>query len=298
MAVTTDEDAGLHHYIRDARNSWREKSGLRTVYNDYYQRLLEEIPAGGRILEIGAGSGHSQDAFQGQDVTRLDILDAPWIDLVADAHAIPLDDASFDAIVMIDVLHHLQDPPRFIGEVRRLLRPGGRCVMIEPAITPLAGIFLRLFHQEPVDMSVDPFVAQRYGPDKDPFDSNQAIPTLMFRNGKARARFGKNFPGLNIRKVEWFSLFAYPLTGGFRPWSLLNGKIAGVLLKVESALTPLLGRLMGFRLLISLEKSKKNMKAYMQCMSLAGCRFSDAYSIAKSDALIVFLSPVLIRELR
>lgn len=257
MSTVIDEEAGLHRYIRDARISWRQKSGLRVVYNDYYRRLLEKVPAGGKILEIGAGSGHSQDAFRGRDVTRLDILDAPWIDLVADAHDIPIDSGSFDAIVMVDVLHHLQDPPRFIGEIQRLLRPGGRSVMIEPAISPVAGVFLRLFHQEPVDMSADPFVEQAYGADKDPFDSNQAIPTLMFGNSKARKKFGETFAGLSVRKVEWISLFAYPLTGGFRRWSLLNEKTAIGLLKIEHTLLPLLGRFMGFRLLISLEKSGK-----------------------------------------
>ena len=41
-------------------------------------------------LEIGAGSGHSLKAFAGEEVTRLDILAAPWIDVVADAHLLPM----------------------------------------------------------------------------------------------------------------------------------------------------------------------------------------------------------------
>jgi SAM-dependent methyltransferase len=254
MNGVLDLEDGLHRYIRDARESWRAKSGLRAVYNDYYRRLLDEVGRGGRILEIGAGSGHSQEAFAGEDVTRLDILEAPWIDLVADAHDIPLEASSFDAIVMIDVLHHLRNPLRFFAEVARLLKPGGRCAMIEPAITPVAGLFLRLFHQEPVDMSVDPLVEQVYGPNKDPFDSNQAIPTLLFKDRRTRARFGKTCQGLVINKVSWFSLFAYPLTGGFRPWSLLGGGSAAWLLKLEDTLSPVLGRLMGFRLLVSIDK--------------------------------------------
>ena len=103
-------------------------------------------------------------------------------------------------------------------------------------------------------MTVDPLTEQFYGPSKDPFDANQAIPTLIFGSDAARAGFGKMFPDLEIRNVYCFSYFAYPLSGGFRPWSLLTGPMAALLLRLERALDPVLGRLMGFRLFVSLEK--------------------------------------------
>ena len=143
-AATVDATP-LHHCIREARQSWSSKSALRAVYNDYYGKVLLEFGRGRRILEIGAGSGHSLKALRDEDVTRLGILAAPWIDVVADAHLLPMPGGSFDAIMMVDVLHHLQDPPQFFAEVVRLLRPRGRCVMVEPAITPIAGIFLENF---------------------------------------------------------------------------------------------------------------------------------------------------------
>lgn len=248
-------EAGLHKFIREARQAWRAKPALRAVYNDYYRLLLDAAGHGGKILEIGAGSGHSRDAFGGEDVTRLDILAAPWIDVVADAHDIPLPSGAFDAIVMIDVLHHLADPPKFFAEAARLLKPGGRLAMIEPAITPVAEIFFRLFHEEPVDMSADPLADQDYGADKDPFDSNQAIPTLLFKDGKARAAFEARIPGLRVRGVRWLSLAAYPMCGGFKSWSLVSEGGARALLKLEGAIAPALGRLAGFRLFVVLEKT-------------------------------------------
>jgi SAM-dependent methyltransferase len=46
--------------------------------------------------------------------------------LEAKAESLPLEDASFDAVTMISMLHHLDDPSAALGEARRLLRDGGR----------------------------------------------------------------------------------------------------------------------------------------------------------------------------
>src|SRR5512139_410032 len=127
----------------------------------------------GSILEIGGGSGNFK-AFAAQTVSS-DIAWAPWLDLVCDAQQLPFGDASFANIVMVDVLHHVGSPLRFLQEAERVLKPDGRLIFCDPAITPLSGIFYRFFHEEPVDMSVDPLAAATVSADKDPWDSNQAI---------------------------------------------------------------------------------------------------------------------------
>jgi hypothetical protein len=49
-------------------------------------------------------------------------------------------------------------------------------------------------------------------------------------------------------------LFAYPLSGGFKPWSLIPQALVRPVLALEDALLPVLGPVMGFRLLIVIEK--------------------------------------------
>ena len=244
----------LHPGVAIAARNWSRKASLRAVYGSYYSAMAARVRKGGRVLEIGAGSGHSRHFLSNLDLVRLDILPAPWIDIVADAHEVPLGDESIDAIVMLDVVHHLADLPKFFQEVERLLRPAGRCIMIDPAITPVSGIFFRSFHAEPVDMRANPMVRQEYGQNKDPFESNQALPTLLFKQGNHRREFERRFPGLRIAEVRQMSLFAYPMCGGFQDWSLISGPVARGLLKLESALEPLLGPLMAFRLLVTVEK--------------------------------------------
>ena len=71
---------------------------------------------------------------------------------------------------------------------RACCRPGGRLAMIEPAMTPMARRFYERFHEEPVDMQADPFAPVAINPDRDPFDANQAIPSLLFTSQPARRR--------------------------------------------------------------------------------------------------------------
>jgi hypothetical protein len=55
--------------------------------------------------------------------------------------------------------------------------------------------------------------------------------------------------------VQWFSLAAYPLSGGFQPWSLIGEGAAQRLLHIERALEPVLGRFTAFRMLLMVEKA-------------------------------------------
>ena len=210
--------------------------------------ILQHLPV--RLRRRAAGGGLETIA---DDVVTTDVLPAPWLDTVADAHALPFADASFANIAMLDVLHHLSAPRAFFDEAVRVLRPGGRLVMIEPAITPVSRIFYTWFHPEPVVMDADPLAAAAPDPDSDPFDANQAIPTLLFL--RQREALADAVPELSLRSVRLLSLFAYPLTGGFRPWSLIPRAAVAPMLRLEDRLAPVLGRLMAFRLFVVLERS-------------------------------------------
>ena len=101
-------------------------------------------------------------------------------------------------IVMVDVLHHVEFPLSFLREAQRVLRSGGRIIMVEPAITLGSTLFYRLLHQEPVRTSSDPLTEGTPNPRRDPYDSNEAIPTLIAT--RDLERFEGAFPSLRIAR--------------------------------------------------------------------------------------------------
>jgi SAM-dependent methyltransferase len=233
------------------RRIWDAKPTLRAVYADYHRRLEAACPPG-PLLDIGGGSAHFKDYRK--SVISLDVLPFPGIDVVADAHEMPFPAENFAGIVMLDVLHHLQRPLDFFREAARVLKPRGRVAMVEPGMSVVSRQFYQRFHQEPVNFAADAFAEGVSQSGDDPFDSNQALPALLFGGSEVRAKFEQTLPELKIISTEWLSLFAYPLSGGFKPWSLWPSRLVGPALKVEQALLPFLGPLLAFRIMIVLEK--------------------------------------------
>lgn len=114
---------------------------------------LLSLPAGSRILDLGCAFGHGTARLarryhvEGIDPSSAYIARArrrhPNIHFqIGQAQALPYADASFDAVVMLDVLEHLPSGTecRALAEVSRVLRPGGLCVLS----TPNRGLLARL----------------------------------------------------------------------------------------------------------------------------------------------------------
>lgn len=230
------------------REIWNAKPVLRAVYRDYYQRMAQWIEPG-FVLEVGAGSGNLRDELP--DIIASDIVTSPFLDVVLDAQRLPVADATVSSIVGVDVLHHIEFPRRFLAEAHRALKPGGRIVLVEPAITPVSRVAFKLLHPEPVDMRADPLLDGDPTPDKHPFDSNQAVPTLLA--GKYRQRVESELD-LVVEHSEFLSLAAYPFSGGFRKWSLIPAGAVDTILALERRVESRLGRFLGFRLLLVLQR--------------------------------------------
>ena len=101
-------------------------------------------------------------------------------------------------------------------------------------------------------MSVDPLVEGNPSADRDPYDSNQAIPTLLVT--RERERLARLIPTLSVVQTDWFSFAVYPLSGGFKSWSLLSDAIGRHGLSIERKLERVFGRVLGFRLLTVLKR--------------------------------------------
>jgi len=100
---------------------------------------------GGDLLDLGCGPRDQAEIAAAAGFRYLGAdLDNPAADLLADAHALPFADGSFDVVFAYAVLEHLHDPFVAVAEVRRLLRPGGWFVGTVSQGEPFHGSFCHL----------------------------------------------------------------------------------------------------------------------------------------------------------
>jgi len=102
-----------------------------------------------RALDLGAGRGELSTslAIRGYDVTAVERYPAqfeakvPLVD--ADLNEpFPFADGSFDTVMAIEILEHLENPRRFLRELSRVLRPGGTAIVSTPNLTSVLSRFL------------------------------------------------------------------------------------------------------------------------------------------------------------
>jgi SAM-dependent methyltransferase len=232
------------------KETWENKKILRIVYSQWYQKIIRDLsPIDGPTVELGAGSGNFKE-FK-PDVISSDIDPCPWLDMVFDAHQMPFTDTSVANIVMIDVLHHLDNPVVFLREAARVLKPGGRLIILEPYPSLFSLPIYRNVHPEPFIFTDKIWEKQEIN-EKHPWDSNQATAYLLFFKYQKTFReiFGQKF-SLKIRKRLSFLL--YPASGGFENKQLAPDFLIPILQVAEWLLRPL-ARWLAFRCYVVIEK--------------------------------------------
>ena len=236
--------------LHERRRVWREKPHIRLVYERWMKQMRPFLSDKGAILEVGSGSGLTEDLLPG--AIRCDLLRAPWLDLAADCARLPFGDESLGAVLAFDTLHHLAAPHAFLREAVRVLRPGGRVLLLEPHITPLSYFGYKILHHE--DIYFKAYHRPREGAEKtDPWTGNLALANVVF--GREAADWPRLQPSLKIVHKRFLSFFDFQCAAGFKPYAYVPLWAFKVLLAAEDLLSPLMG-LIGFRIFVVLEKKR------------------------------------------
>jgi len=141
MAAAPESTPGLDAFVR-------ESPIHRATLAAAVKHEAAALPAGARVLDAGAGAAPYRPLFAHCDYVTQDwpasvhaAGRAP--DVVADLHALPIEAGRFDFVLCTEVLEHVAEPARVLGELRRVLRPGGRLLLTVPFVAEL--------HEEPHD---------------------------------------------------------------------------------------------------------------------------------------------------
>jgi SAM-dependent methyltransferase len=160
------------------RDAWERRPLLRALYRDWFRSIVARLSVvEGPTVEIGTGCGAFQDFMP--EAIGTDVIPTPWADRVADAQRLPFGADSVANLVLIDVLHHVPRPAAALCDAERVLRPGGRLLMLEPYCVPLSTLGYRWLHHERLDLEIGPDAHSGQSSD-DPLDANIAIPTIVF----------------------------------------------------------------------------------------------------------------------
>jgi len=112
-----------------------------------FEKLIEmlALPAAGAILDAGGGTGRVAKALTGL-VSEVVVVDYSMSMLRqasgkeslqavnSRTERLPFQDQTFERVIMIDALHHVEDQLETADELWRVLKPGGRIVIEEPDV--------------------------------------------------------------------------------------------------------------------------------------------------------------------
>ncbi len=149
-AIREAREASAESYFAQHAGEWDELRALHSPDAQVEQHLLEALGDGaiGSVLDIGTGTGRIAELFadHAEHVVALDKnlemlrvaraklqhLPTAQIELVqGDFTDLPFTAASFDTVVLHQVLHFAQDPAIPLAEAARVTRPGGRIAIVD-----------------------------------------------------------------------------------------------------------------------------------------------------------------------
>jgi len=251
--MSTSKSIALEQHLIEMRSNqaaWQRRPLLRKVYGHLYELMRHALaPISGPIVELGSGIGAAKE-FIPTCITT-DIFPNPWLDQQENAYSLTFADSSVSNLVLLDVFHHLIYPGTALAEFHRVLRVGGRVILLEPAMSLLGRLIYGLFHHEPLGLQspISWLAPSGVDPKETSYYAAQANASKVFQG----CEFKEALSAWNIPILESIPDIAYVASGGFSKPQFYPLSLLAAIRSVEKVLA-LWPNLFATRLLIVLEK--------------------------------------------
>jgi SAM-dependent methyltransferase len=173
------------------------------MFDRFQEAVNGAVPAGSVVLDAGCGRGRTflyRRRLPSVRVVGLDLSpharDNPNVDsqVRGTVETLPFPDASFDAVLCTHVAEHLPHPEAAFGEMARVLRPGGRLLLLTPNRRHYVPLVARVL---PLRLHVA--VSRRRG-----LNQHDVFPTLYRANTPADLRRLVRGAGLCLERLQAF----------------------------------------------------------------------------------------------
>jgi len=204
----------MNHSTTDNRQvaEGNQNDNLSALLKERHKFLGDHVQAGDKVLEIGAGIGITHRYLPEVDLCQTDVETNPWIDVMTSGESLPFKNETFDSVICIAALHHMDHPLHALHEMARVLKPSGLAFIVEPHASLLLRLLLKYTDHEYVDKSVDPFGVDSCQSRKGgTWDGNNAIGDLLFTDWN---RLGKEIPQLSCVRHRFTEIFLFINSGG------------------------------------------------------------------------------------
>lgn len=157
--------------------------------------------------------GVTKTFIKNPNLKLTDVLDNDWVDEYQDASNLTVPDNSQDVIICSHMIHHIANPAKFLDQVAKKLKLGGRLIIQDIYTGLLMKLALRIMRHEGWSDSVDIYDRNAVCNDpSDPWSANCSIPKLLFFGNSDR--FQKEFPQYRVIQKQKNECFLFLTSGG------------------------------------------------------------------------------------
>jgi len=217
--ATFDPNSNRMNIIADVEEAIKEFKNKKNKNLDYllknrFSWMKKFINSEDKGLEVGAGAGFSKNYIKNKNFKISDFAMHDHLDLKnLDAQNTNFDPNSYDFVIAVNMLHHVPYPIKFLNEMFKILKPGGKLIIQEAHCSIVFQIITIIMRHEGFDFTKDVWDEKvAMSKEDDVWSGNIAISHLIFDDiDKFNIKFGNKF---SIVHQKFFECFIFLNSGG------------------------------------------------------------------------------------